>query len=66
MNQADLTKETERRNLPGATSEYPNWRRKMRLRVDELRSLPAARDFTRMFRHWLEQTGRANRPAAVD
>jgi hypothetical protein len=38
----------------------------MRLRVDELRSLPAARDFTRMFRHWIEQTGRANRPVAAD
>ena len=54
MNQADLTKETERRNLPGATSEYPNWRRKMRLRADELRSLPAARtifsDQRRVFR----------------
>jgi hypothetical protein len=38
----------------------------MRLRVDELRSLPAARDFTGMLRHWLEQTGRANRPVAVE
>jgi hypothetical protein len=38
----------------------------MRLSVEELRSLPAARDFTRMFRHWLEQTGRANRSVAAD
>jgi 4-alpha-glucanotransferase len=65
LNQEDLTKETEQQNLPGTTAEYPNWRRKMRLRVDELHSLPAARDFTRMFRHWLEQTGRANRAVAA-
>jgi 4-alpha-glucanotransferase len=66
LNQEDLTKETEQQNLPGATSEYPNLRRKMRLSVEELRSLPAARDFTRMFRRWLEQTGRANRVRVAD
>lgn len=60
LNQEDLTKETEQQNLPGTTWEYPNWRRKMRLSVAQLRSDPAARDFTRMFRHWLEQTGRLN------
>jgi 4-alpha-glucanotransferase len=58
VNQEDLTKETEQQNLPGSTWQYPNWRRKMRFSVEELRSMPQARDFAGMFRHWLDQTGR--------
>jgi 4-alpha-glucanotransferase len=60
LNQEDLTKETEQQNLPATTSEYPNWRRKMRLSLEQLRSEPVAHDFTAMFRHWLERTGRLN------
>lgn len=62
LNQEDLTKETEQQNLPGTTAEYPNWRRKMRFSVEELRAAPEARDVTAMLRHWLERTGRLNRP----
>lgn len=62
VNQEDLTKETEQQNLPGTTAEYPNWRRKMRFTVEELRTSPAARDFVAMFRHRLEMTNRLNRP----
>lgn len=58
INQEDLTKETEQQNLPGSTAEYPNWRHKMRFSVDELRSLPIARDCTAMLRAWLGRTGR--------
>jgi 4-alpha-glucanotransferase len=61
LNQEDLTKETGQQNLPGTTSEHPNWSRKTRFAVDELRSSAATRDFTTMFRHWLERTGRLNR-----
>ena len=57
LNQEDLTKETEQQNLPGTTWQYPNWQRKMRLSLEEL---PAAHDFARMFRNWLERTGRLN------
>jgi 4-alpha-glucanotransferase len=60
LNQEDLTNETEQQNLPGSTAEYPNWRRKMRWKVEELRDLKEARDFSQMFRHQLERTGRAN------
>jgi len=60
LNQEDLTKETEQQNLPGSTAEYPNWRRKMKWTVEELRELKEARDFGQMFRHQLERTGRAN------
>ena len=54
----DLFKETEQQNLPASTWQYPNWRRKMRLSLEELRSATFARDCARMFRHWLERTGR--------
>jgi 4-alpha-glucanotransferase len=60
LNQEDLTKETEQQNLPGSTAQYPNWRRKMKWTVDELRELKEARNFSQMFRHQLERTGRAN------
>ncbi len=66
LNQEDLTKETEQQNLPATTCEYPNWRRKMRYRIEELSTNPAARDFTAMFRNWLERTGRVSRPVAAD
>jgi 4-alpha-glucanotransferase len=36
LNQEDLTKETEQQNLPGSTSEYLNWQRKMRARLEDL------------------------------
>jgi 4-alpha-glucanotransferase len=58
LNQEDLTKETEQQNLPGATWQYPNWQRKMRYTVEELYSDARVDDFTRMYRAWLESTGR--------
>lgn len=35
VNQEDLTGETEQQNLPGSTWQYPNWRRKMKIPVEE-------------------------------
>ena len=58
LNQEDLTKETEQQNLPGTTAEYPNWRRKMRYTLEELETSKTVDDFARMFRNWLERTGR--------
>ena len=58
VNQEDLTKETEQQNLPGSTWQYPNWRRKMRFSIEELRRVSQAHDFAAMFRHWLDETGR--------
>jgi 4-alpha-glucanotransferase len=58
LNQEDLTKETEQQNLPGATWQYPNWQRKMRYTIEELYADPRVHDFTRMYRAWLERTGR--------
>ena len=59
INQEDLTKETHQQNLPGTTWQYGNWGRKMRYTVEELTGDPMARNFTAMFRVWLEKTGRA-------
>jgi 4-alpha-glucanotransferase len=58
LNQEDLTKETEQQNLPGATWQYPNWQRKMRYTLEELSTDSRVHDFTRMYRGWLERTGR--------
>jgi 4-alpha-glucanotransferase len=43
VNQEDLTGETEQQNLPGSTWQYPNWRRKMTVDVEQLG--PAAQKF---------------------
>ena len=36
VNQEDLTGETEQQNLPGSTWQHPNWRRKMKIAVEDL------------------------------
>lgn len=59
LNQEDVFKETEQQNLPGTTSEYPNWRRKMRYSIEELSTNEFARNCALMFRGWIERTGRS-------
>jgi len=39
VNQEDLTGETEQQNLPGSTWQYPNWRRKMKIPVEEFETI---------------------------
>ncbi len=58
INQEDLTKEPAQQNLPGTTWQYPNWARKMRFTLEQLRSDPEARGFTAMFRNWIIRSGR--------
>jgi 4-alpha-glucanotransferase len=58
LNQEDLSKEIDQQNLPGTTWQHPNWSRKMKFTLDQLRSDPAATGFVEMFRHWLYRTGR--------
>lgn len=60
VNQEDLTKERAQQNLPGTTSQYPNWSRKMQFRIDELYSRKEAVDFVRMFGDWIRRSARAN------
>jgi len=57
INQEDLTKEVHQQNLPGSTWQYPNWGRKMRFTVEELRG-PEAAGYTRMFADWLKRSDR--------
>ena len=64
LNQEDLLKQTEQQNLPGTTIQYPNWRHKMKCTVEELWTSEEVQAFTKMFRAWLERTGRLNRAPA--
>jgi 4-alpha-glucanotransferase len=59
INQEDLTKEVHQQNLPGSTWQYPNWGRKMRFTVEELRG-PEAAGYTRMFADWLNRSDRTS------
>ncbi len=65
VNQEDLTKEASQQNLPATTWQYPNWSRKMKFTLEQLRTEPVARDFVTMFRNWLVRTGRVNRKPAA-
>ena len=60
VNQEDLTREEHQQNLPGSTWQYPNWGRKMRFTLEELRTNPDAVGCTRMLRHWLERSQRTS------
>jgi 4-alpha-glucanotransferase len=62
LNQEDLLKQAEQQNLPGSTTEYPNWRRKMKCTIEELWTSAEIQDFALMFRLWLERSGRLNTP----
>ena len=52
VNQEDLTGETEQQNLPASTWQHPNWRRKMKVAVEDLD--PIAADLRRR----LDRSGR--------
>jgi 4-alpha-glucanotransferase len=60
INQEDLTKEVSQQNLPGSTWQYPNWGRKMRFTIEQLRGDAETRGYTVMFRDWIERSGRRN------
>ena len=62
INHEDLTKEVHQQNLPGSTWQYPNWGRKMRFTMEQLRGDPATRGYTTMFRNWIDRSGRKNQP----
>ena len=61
VNQEDMTKEPAQQNVPGTTSEYPNWSRKMRWSIADLGNLRVARDCAGMVKHWIDTTGRSVR-----
>jgi 4-alpha-glucanotransferase len=47
-------------NLPGSTWQYPNWGRKMRFTIEQLRGDAETRGYTTMFHDWIERSGRRN------
>jgi 4-alpha-glucanotransferase len=58
INEEDLTKESAQQNLPGTTWQYPNWGRKMRFTLEQLRSDAEALGYTAMMRNWISRSGR--------
>ena len=58
LSQEDLFKEKRQQNVPGTTDGYPNWSIKMKYTVEELDSDREAIDYARMFRGWVEKSGR--------
>lgn len=58
MNHEDLTFETLQQNLPGSTAQYPNWRRKMKYTLEELRTRQELSELYSRVRAFLTQTGR--------
>jgi 4-alpha-glucanotransferase len=52
VNQEDLTGEVEQQNLPGTTWQHPNWRRKMKVAVEDMGPLAEG------LRSAIERTGR--------
>ena len=64
INQEDLTHEVAQQNLPGSTWQYPNWRRKMRFTLEQLRSDPQALALTAVYRDLIAESGRAGSPGS--
>ncbi len=58
VNQEDMTLEPYQQNLPGTTAEYPNWSRKMRWSVEDLRVLPVAVARASMVKELVLRSGR--------
>ncbi|MFH0787225.1 MAG: 4-alpha-glucanotransferase [Pseudomonadota bacterium] len=58
LSQEDLFREHKQLNLPGTTSEHPNWSRKMRYTLEELWEHPEARRLAKQFRDLVEESGR--------
>ena len=61
VNQEDLTEEHGQQNLPGTTSEFPNWSRKMAWSIEDLSDRAEAHDAAAMVRHWANVSGRCPR-----
>lgn len=64
INQEDLTLEPNQQNLPGSTAEYPNWRRKMKITIEDLRHGHHGASVNTKLRHWLRNGGRLSKKRA--
>ncbi len=59
LSQEDLFRDTRQQNLPGTTSEYPNWSTKMGFSLEDFLQDPEVEHYVRVFRHWVDRSGRA-------
>jgi 4-alpha-glucanotransferase len=60
VNQEDLTLEPDQQNLPGTTSQYPNWGRKMLFTLEQLDLDERAKELAQ---HMRTELARASRVA---
>jgi 4-alpha-glucanotransferase len=60
VNQEDLTLEPHQQNLPGTTSQYPNWGRKMLFTLEQLGSDERARELSQHMRTELARASRVS------
>jgi 4-alpha-glucanotransferase len=58
LNQEDLFLDPDQQNLPGTTTQYPNWKRKMRFTLEQLNEDPVAREMAGRYREWIRRSGR--------
>ncbi len=61
VSQEDLFLDLRQQNMPGTTTERPNWSTKMRYSVEELTTDPEARAMTERFRNIMRDAGRSHR-----
>jgi 4-alpha-glucanotransferase len=65
INLEDLWFETRPQNVPGISSGFPNWRRKARFRLDELRNMSQVTDVLRAV-HKMTRGKELRHDAAID
>ena len=58
LNQEDIFRDVRQQNLPGTTSEVPNWVTKMRFTLEDLKNYHMAVGCAAMVRGWIDFTGR--------
>lgn len=58
LNQEDLFLEQDQQNLPGTTTQYPNWKRKMGYSLEQMSADPRAQELAGRYREWIKRSGR--------
>ena len=62
INLEDLWRESQSQNVPGSSLERPNWRRKTRYTIEQIRQLPPVQDLLVRLNEIRKKTG-VRRPA---
>ena len=64
ISQEDLFRDGRQQNLPGTVLEYPNWSTKMNYTLEELGQDSEVEKVARVFRNWIDRTGRGVLPSS--